>query len=208
MSQKAGIIVAMDVELRALEKAGVKGAVKSGIGKVNAARAATELILTGKPDFIINSGCAGGMDSRLSVGDFVVGSQCAWHDVWCGGSNPIGLVEGMPQRFDADPFLLSAASRLPGNPVQGLLVSGDQFYISQEEDSRIAALYPDVLAADMESAAVAQICHYYKVPFISFRAISDVHTSDKVQAETYEAFWKNIADSSFRLLMEYLSILA
>ena len=46
---KVGVIVAMESELRSLRDSGVE-AYLSGIGKVNAARCATELILRHKPD--------------------------------------------------------------------------------------------------------------------------------------------------------------
>ena len=43
---KIGVIVAMESEYEALLNAGVENVVKAGIGKVNAARATAELILT------------------------------------------------------------------------------------------------------------------------------------------------------------------
>ena len=54
----------MESEYEALLNAGVENVVKAGIGKVNAARATAELILTERPDCIINSGVAGGIDNR------------------------------------------------------------------------------------------------------------------------------------------------
>ena len=51
---KTGLIVAMTSEYEALRRAGVTGVIKSGIGKADAARAATEFILTEHPDCIIN----------------------------------------------------------------------------------------------------------------------------------------------------------
>ena len=60
---KIGIIVAMDKELEQLRKVFNDSDVlvqKCGIGKVNAAVGAAEMIRTWKPDVIISSGCAGG----------------------------------------------------------------------------------------------------------------------------------------------------
>ena len=71
---KIGVIVAMESEYEALLNAGVENVVKAGIGKVNAARATAELILTERPDCIINSGVAVGIDNRL------------WGCRWCGGA--------------------------------------------------------------------------------------------------------------------------
>ena len=62
---RPGLIVAMASEFEALRRAGVEGVVKSGIGKVEAARTATEMILRDRPDCIINSGCAGGLSAGV-----------------------------------------------------------------------------------------------------------------------------------------------
>ncbi len=54
---------------------------QSGIGKVNAAVGTTLMIHVFQPDYIINTGSAGGFDPRLSVGDVVIGSEVRHHDV-------------------------------------------------------------------------------------------------------------------------------
>ena len=178
---KAALIVAMSKELEALRRSGISGVVQSGTGKAGAARTATELILREHPDCIINSGCAGGLAPGVAVCDIVVGAQTAYHDVWCGTGNLPGQVQGLPQRFDADPGLLAAAQGLQTQrPLHaGLIATGDWFVSSAEEEKRIRTLYPDALACDMESAAVAQVCLHYGVPFLSFRIISDTRTGDR-----------------------------
>lgn len=199
---KTGLIVAMTSEYEALRRAGVTGVIKSGIGKADAARAATEFILTEHPDCIINSGCAGGVGAGLNVFDIVIGGQTAYHDVWCGEGNLPGQVQGLPQRFDADPALLRAALSLQtSQPVRsGLICTGDQFLTDAEDDARVLEIYPDALACDMESAAIAQVCHHYGVPFLSFRMISDVHGSGQDATALYKDFWAKVADDSFSFL--------
>ena len=98
---KVGLIVAMESELQALRSIGIDDAVLSGIGKVNAARATTELILKEKPDCIISSGVAGGIDKVLNIGDFVLATSSLTR-CWCGEGNLPGQVQGLPQRFCAD----------------------------------------------------------------------------------------------------------
>jgi len=206
---KPGIIVAMASEYEALRRAGVTGVVKSGIGKADAARATTELILKDRPDCIINSGCAGGIAKGLKRTDIVVGAQAAYHDVDCGDGFLPGQVQGLPQRFDADPGLVRLAASLPAKqPLHcGLICSGDQFLTTPEDAARVLGIYPDALACDMESAAVAQVCRHYGVPFLSFRIISDVHDSHEQAEADYRDFWQTLADDSFsylKLLLERL----
>lgn len=202
---KAGLIVAMASELEALHRAGIRGAKQSGIGKVEAARTATEMILRDRPDCVINSGCAGGLAPGVKVGDIVLGAQTAYHDVWCGEGNLRGQVQGLPPRFDADPTLLQIARDLhPGYPLHsGLLCSGDLFVTQREEEERILAVYPDALACDMESAAIAQVCLHYGVPFLSFRIVSDSRV-ESARETVYRDFWKSISDESFDFLRELL----
>ena len=206
---KTGLIVAMSSEYEALRRAGVSDVVKSGIGKAGAARAATEFILTDRPDCIINSGCAGGIGAGVNIFDIVVGSQYAYHDVDCGDGFLPGQVQGEPQRFDADPSLLQAALSVQADyPLHsGLICSGDQFLTTPEDDVRVLSIYPDALACDMESAAIAQVCKYYGVPFLSFRIISDVHTTHEEAEAGYRDFWERSGDDSFafiRMLLERL----
>ena len=49
--------------------------VKSGVGKVNAARCAQILIDRFAVDYIINTGIAGGIGEGLAVGDIVIGTE-------------------------------------------------------------------------------------------------------------------------------------
>lgn len=212
---KVGVLVAMDTEYEYMarmdfDSPGKEVAVRvTGVGKVNAAKAATELIINEKPDCIISTGCAGGMLQGMKVADFVIASKTAYHDVWCGEPNALGQVQGSPLYFESDPHLLEVAvnvARKYDHPVQlGLLCTGDQFFISTAEDDRIRRVHPDVIAADMESAAIAQVCASCGVPFISFRIISDIHTSDEVQKQTYEGFWENLKQIRFRFLKEFIN---
>lgn len=57
---------------------------KCGIGKVNAAVGALDLINTFCPDVVINTGVAGGTGHAAHVLDVVLASGVAYHDTWCG----------------------------------------------------------------------------------------------------------------------------
>ncbi len=206
---KTGIIVAMEQEYAALKGTGIPDRIGlccaiSGIGKVNAACAAERMILTERPDLIINSGLAGGMVPEMCTGDLVIASRTAYHDVWCGEGNLPGQVQGLPAFFEADRSLKEAAEKVAQalhiRAYCGLVTSGDQFFVSLEEDARIRAVYPDVLACDMESAAIAQVCHIHGVPFLSFRIISDVHITPEVQKAGYNSSLKQLSSESFKFL--------
>ena len=216
---KIGIIVAMDKELRQLQSLFTDGSVvvqKCGIGKVNAALGAQRMINEFRPDAIISSGCAGGNGDDVNVQDIVVSTQLAYHDVYCGtavdDSTQYGQVQGLPARFEADPYLLRKSDELKVKSVQtlaihqGLIVTGDWFVDSREKMREIIGHFPEAKAVDMESCAIAQTCYINKVPFISFRVISDVPLRD-TNASQYHNFWETIADNSFQMTRTFVESL-
>lgn len=176
----------------------------SGIGKVNAAVAAYKLIAEEKADLIINTGCAGGVDPLVKIGDVVIGSACAYHDVDCGVENEAGQIQGLPVLFDAEPMLLrKVAAEFGADPKVhiGTICTGDQFLTTAEDDARVKSVRPDALACDMEAAAIAQVCYLSgNVPFLAYKVVSDVHYDTDKAVQMYENFWSNLADESFEVL--------
>lgn len=188
---------------------------KCGIGKVNAAIGASEMIRKHKPDVIISSGCAGGNENDINVQDVVVGKEVSYHDVYCGtaidNTTIYGQVQGMPARYQADAMLLEKARSLSLTTShislhEGLIVTGDWFVDSKEKMRSIIEKFPEAKAVDMESAAIAQTCHIYKVPFISFRVISDIPLRD-TDASMYHDFWATIAENSFQVTKSFIESL-
>ena len=181
---------------------------KCGIGKVNAAVGAVELIRTFQPDCIISTGVAGGIDKCLKVMDVVTSAQIVYHDVWCGEGNAYGQIQGMPTFFEGNKTLFDCAISLDTEtPIHGgLICSGDKFITDREELDVIKGNFPEGLAVDMESGSIAQVCHIYKVPFISFRIISDTPGAEN-HWEQYTNFWGEMADRSFGVTKAFLESL-
>jgi len=221
---KIGMIVAMDRELEQLRPLFPEDKVilqKSGIATVNAAIQAVEMIRQYKPDCIISSGCAGGNGDDVNIQDVVVSTELVYHDVYCGtaiGHSIYGQVQGLPPRFPADPYLLQKAQQLSIVNSQfsivncqfsihpGLIVTGDWFVDTKEKMREIVGHFPEAKAVDMESCAIAQVCYIYKVPFISFRVISDIPLRD-TDASQYHDFWNTIAQNSFHVTRTFIESL-
>jgi adenosylhomocysteine nucleosidase len=212
---KIGIIVAMDKELHQLRQLFNDGNVrveKCGIGKVNAALGAQRMINEFHPDCIISSGCAGGNGDDINIQDVVVSAELCYHDVYCGkaidDTTVYGQVQGLPARYQADPHLLAKANALDcGVKIHpGLIVTGDWFVDSKDKMRDIIGHFPDAKAVDMESCAIAQTCYINKVPFISFRVISDMPLHD-TDASQYHNFWDTIAAHSFQVTKTFVESL-
>lgn len=223
---KIGVIVAMDkefVQLKSLLENSqmeqdnhlsfVKGKIKQneivlmqcGIGKVNAAIGAVEMIHRYQPQLIVSSGCAGAADTALNPKDVVVSTECCYHDAYCGKECAKGQIMGMPASYVSPPELVNKALSLSyhKNIKSGLIVSGDWFVDSREKIQHILQSFPKAAAVDMESGAIAQTCHLYHIPFISFRIISDVPLKD-TEASQYYNFWEQIAHDSFEVTKDFL----
>ena len=224
---KIGIIIAMDKEFRRISelldglKVELDGGRKfvtgrlgdnelvlhqCGIGKVNAAIGASEMIRRYNPDLMVSTGCAGGGRTDMEVMDIVASTELAYHDVYCGeamGKTVYGQVQGMPARYTSPSELVEKAKAVSPRVHAGLIVTGDWFVDSKDKMREIVSHFPEAAAVDMESAAIAQTCHIYGIPFISFRVISDIPLKD-TNAAMYHNFWNTVADNSFDTTREFL----
>ncbi|GAA0685793.1 5'-methylthioadenosine/S-adenosylhomocysteine nucleosidase [Marinobacterium maritimum] len=185
---------------------------KSGIGKVNAAIGTTLLLQTFSPDCVINTGSAGGFDSRLNVGDVVISDEVRHHDVdvTVFGYEP-GQVPGLPPAFTADPLLARMAeeciAQLPHtNTVRGLIATGDSFMNCPERVAHTRTLFPTMQAVEMEAAAIAQTCHQFNTPFIVIRALSDI--AGKESNLSFEQFLETAAEHSAQMVMALVQRIA
>ncbi len=227
--KKIGIIVAMDKEFAQLKtlldevhtehhhhKDFVIGQMgqtqvimlQCGIGKVNSTIGAVEMIDCYGPDLLISTGVAGGANPDLKPLDVVVSEACTYHDVYCGTEVDYGQVMGLPTYYESPRDIVEKTRELE-HPmegmmiVRGLTVTGDCFVDSREKMQEILNHFPDAMAVDMESCSIAQTCHIYHVPFVSFRIISDVPLRDS-KASQYFDFWERMAEGSFEVTRAFL----
>ena len=165
--------------------------VRSGIGFVNATAAGTSAILrhgTGVP--LISAGSAGGLGKDVAVGDVVLGSRLVNADADARAFGYVlGQVPGMPEAYDAAPHLADAVRQavaaVEGQALrEGTIGSGEKF-ATADLALRLRADFPDMLAIDMESAALAQLCHNFGTGFVSVRAVSDLCAPDGTEFLTH-----------------------
>lgn len=174
-----------------------------GIGKVNAALGALTMIKCFGVKAIINSGVAGGADSNVNVMDVVVASRVAYHDVYCGPESVTGQVQGLPLYYPCSQPLLQHITPDAYTHV-GLICSGDQFIDTEAQIATIKRNFPDALAVDMESAAIAHTCHLMHTDFLSLRVISDSPGAGKNNTQQYTDFWQTAPEHTFAVLYHLL----
>lgn len=176
-----------------------------GIAKVNAALCTQVMIDNFSPDYIINAGVAGGMNSAVKVCDIVISTEVLPHDLdahFLADYPPYCAV------FKADDTLMNTAEKVCGefsvNSFRGRIVSGEQFI----SDSAVKAAIQEKFnpyAVDMESAAVGHACYLNNLPFVSVRCISD--NADNEGAMSFDEFEKIAAKRVAEIVLRMTEIL-
>ena len=146
-------------------------AVFCGMGKVNAATAAAYLAAIGC-EAILNFGLSGGVHG-VRRGDFNLPERFLEHDFDLTG---IGYKPcekpGQDYIYEADKALSRVFLKVLGDTPRGTAVCGDSFIC----DGKVSDYLYNTFGAstcDMETAAIASVCHAAKLPFIALRRISD-----------------------------------
>ncbi|TWS94421.1 5'-methylthioadenosine/adenosylhomocysteine nucleosidase [Streptococcus sp. sy018] len=229
---KIGIIAAMQEELKVLVEAldekvtqevlghtyyqGKLGdhdvvLVQSGVGKVMSAMSVAILAENFGVEAIINTGSAGAVAHGLAIGDVVVATQLAYHDVdLTAFGYAYGQMSMQPLYFDCDPsFVKTFEQVLDKHETKshlGLIVTGDSFIAGQDKIDVIKSHFPEVLAVEMEGAAIAQAAYSCHLPFIVVRAMSDTAAHDANM--TFDEFIQMAGKQSAQILLSFLEVLA
>jgi adenosylhomocysteine nucleosidase len=199
--KKIGIIVAMDEELKEIQNIMknekieeilnlqiYKGSigkkeivlVKSGVGKVNAARVTQILIDNFEIEYIINVGSAGALNPILNIGDIVIGKKLVQHDfdITAFGHTK-GYITGVGDYIYSDDNLIKKLNEARNNINDdtfkiklGIIATGDIFCTEVEMKNKIYAKFK-ADCVEMEGAAIAQVSYLNKIPFVVIRSISD-----------------------------------
>lgn len=165
--------------------------IETGIGKVHAALATQRAIELYHPHLLVNVGVSGGLYAGAQVGDLCLSTAYRYHDVWCGEGNERGQVQGMPAQFSADAATIAVVAKQLSIPLhEGLLLCGDTFIPDAEHLRAFAQQYPDLVAVDMESAAIAQTAYLYQTSLVSLRIVSDTPLASQDHGKQYASFWQ------------------
>lgn len=226
--KKIGIIGAMEIEIDTLRTAmtvestrdisgmtfyegTLDGAhvvlVRSGIGKVFAAMAATVMAVVYKVDALINTGVGGGIADGLSIGDVVLATALVQHDM---DTTPLGDPPGLISGINVVYFLcdealtqkLLSAMENCGYPYRrGRIASGDQFICGKDQKDRIANVF-GASVCEMEGAAIAQVAYVNRIPCAVLRAISD--NGNEEASVDYPTFVAEASVRSACVMREFL----
>ena len=179
-----------------------------GVCKVNAAIATQILIDKFNVTHVIVTGVAGGIDNILSIGDTVISTEIAYHDVDEGI-----LTEYHPWMesvyFKADSKLVELCREVIDKNTftqkifVGRIVTGEAFISDSGRTEIISKYHP--LCVDMETASIAHVCYVNNVPFIAIRSITD--TEDECGVEIFENNCVSASNNSLSIVKKILESL-
>ena len=152
--------------------------VESGIGKVMSAMSVAILADHFQVDAVINTGSAGAVATGIAVGDVVIADKLCYHDVDVTAFGyDYGQMARQPLYFESDKKFISliqeSLSKLDQTWHLGLIATGDSFVAGEDKIKVIKEHFPQVLAVEMEGAAIAQAAQALNLPFLVVRAMSD-----------------------------------
>nr|WP_300337930.1 5'-methylthioadenosine/S-adenosylhomocysteine nucleosidase [Actinomyces sp.] len=160
--------------------------VRCGIGLVAAASTLATLLTQVRPDVVVSAGTTGGLGREVEVGDVCVSQTLAYGDVDATAFGyAVGQTPGQPAVFTADAGLVaragsacealhratSASARARIHVAQ--MLSGGSF-VTAANVKDMRERFPQAVSTDMESTALAQVCHAAGIPFVSVRGVSDL----------------------------------
>lgn len=204
-----------DYARMAFTKGIVKGkevvAVECGVGKVNSAICTQIMIDYFKPDLIINSGIAGSLSKKISIGDIVVATDVVQHDMdTTAVGDPLGEImfnDNEKRIFiEADKkvslALYNACLKVKGvKSIKGKIATGDVFVAAIEKRLLIGKTF-DAHACEMEGGALGQVCYRNSVPFGIIRSISDDINQNEFM--DFEKFRKLASERSIEAISYFL----
>lgn len=184
--------------------------VQSGVGKVMSAMSVAILVESFKVDAIINTGSAGAVATGLNVGDVVVADTLVYHDVdLTAFGYDYGQMSMQPLYFHSDKTFVSTFEAVLSKEEMiskvGLIATGDSFIAGQEKIDVIKGHFPQILAVEMEGAAIAQAAQATGKPFVVVRAMSDTAAHDA--NITFDEFIIEAGKRSAQVLMAFLKAL-
>jgi len=178
----------------------------SKIGKVFSTLTATTMIEHFGAEKLLFSGVAGAVSPELRVGDLVVATKLAQHDLDITAfGHPFGFVPEGAVFVEADKEMIeiskSVASSMGKDVKEGIIATGDQFVADEKRKNWIGDTFK-ADALEMEGASVAVVCDALNVPFFILRSISDA--ADMDASFSFDEFLETSAVLSAEFVMKML----
>ncbi|MBQ7308280.1 MAG: 5'-methylthioadenosine/S-adenosylhomocysteine nucleosidase [Clostridia bacterium] len=166
----------------------------SGIGKVNSALTTQYLIDNYKPEFLLNFGTTGAIDSNMKVGDIYICKKAIQFDFDLSEIDncEVGYMEEYDTKFfDCDNEYLKRENAI------GVLATSDRFSDNQQDIDFLRSIGCNL--KDMEGGAIFQVCKANNTKLLMIKAVSDVANDESM----INQYLQNVKIASKKLI-DYL----
>lgn len=202
----------------------------SHYGKVSCALTTTTLITKYNINEIIFFGTAGAIKDNLNIGDVILGKNFYQYDIDASpiikqfmlpfqkkpyiecnqnelikAKNAISkflLDENLNKFFDKN-LLNKFNINTPKLFIESI-ATGDKLILNTSSKQNISHQIPDAYCVDMESSAVAQVCHDFNIPFTIIRIISDKLDNNSKNKFNFNNFLTDIISIYSSNILTYL----
>ncbi|MDE5617346.1 MAG: 5'-methylthioadenosine/S-adenosylhomocysteine nucleosidase [Ureaplasma sp.] len=171
-----------------------------GVGKTNAARATTSLISNFSIRLIVNIGSACSANNYLDIYNLHLANNCQYGDVdvSCDMNYQINQIPYESKKFLCSTKfnnLIYDKLQILARPIfSGCAITVDSFVTKNNISKFFEINLNDVYSIDMESAAIGQVCNYYKVPFNILKIISDkIYLDSDNEIDNHDQYTNSLA---------------
>ena len=176
---KEEVLIVCALEQEAQSMLGGWNVIYTGIGKVNAAYILTRFLSLQKPRLVINYGTAG--SKNLDIGTLVDCTKFIQRDM---DKTPLGFIKGETPFEPQIPMVIDC-SETEFNTIGKNCICGTGDNFVQDASGEIES----VEVFDMEAYALAKVCAFFEVPFISYKYITD-----NADENSHKDWQENITD--------------
>ena len=169
------------------------------------------MILTYKPDLIINIGVAGSLTPKLNIGDIAIADSAVQHDMdTTSVGDEAGLISGinvvyLPCDADVVRMMEACTDALGFHRETGVIATGDVF-MTDSVRKKWTAEHFRAIACEMEGGSIAHVCYVNEVPCCILRAISD--NGDENVNQDYYMSLEMASDRAVQVVGRFLANLS
>lgn len=177
----------------------------SGVGKVNAALTAMNMVINFGVDKIVNIGLAGAYKANIIPGSVLIADSVEYDDVdMTAFKYQLNQLTDEPIRLDIKKEYVDFLKSINKNTIVGTIATGDVVVTLNNIEAYPSLANKDVIGFDMEAMAIAQVCNKTKTDFLCVKIVSDNLSLDSSSDDQYHTNYKQLSKQIEKISLKVL----
>lgn len=165
-----------------------------GVGKVNAAMTAMNMIINFQVDKIFNIGLCGSCKLNVKPGSNLIADSVEYNDIDMTALNyQLNQLTDEPIRYDIKKEYIDFLKSVVKEPVVGTIATGDVIVSIHNIEAYPSLADKNIVGFDMEACAIAQVCNKTHTDFLCVKLVSDNISYGDTTRSQYDANFKALA---------------